>query len=44
MKTRTLVVLVLVVAFLAAGVLAMKTDAATSISDWFIALHGGGKH
>jgi len=42
MKTRTLVVLLLVVAVLAAGALVLRGQTEGSIADWFLSLHGGG--
>jgi len=44
MKTRTLVGLVLVVAILAIGALALRGEGRQSVKDWFISLHGGGSH
>jgi hypothetical protein len=44
MKTRTLAVLVLIVAFLAVGALVLRGEGRGSLVDWFMDLHGGGGH
>jgi len=43
MKTRTLAVLVIVVAILAVGAIALRGEGGRSVADWFISLHGGGR-
>ena len=42
MKTRTLIVLAVIVAALAAGALAIRADSGGVVADWFRSLHGGG--
>jgi hypothetical protein len=42
MKTRTLALLVVVVAILAVGAVVIRGEGGRSLADWFIALHGGG--
>jgi len=41
MTTRTLAVLVVVVALLAVGALVLRGDSGESVGHWFRALHGG---
>ncbi len=43
MKTRTLAVLVIVVAIIAVGTLVLRGEGGRSVADWFIALHGGAR-
>lgn len=42
MKTRTLVILVIVVAMIAVGTLVLRGEGGRSLADWFVSLHGGG--
>jgi hypothetical protein len=42
MKTRTLVALLVVVAVLVSGALALRADQQGSIASWLRSLHGGG--
>ena len=43
MKTRTLTVLIIVVAIIAVGTLVLRGEGGRSLADWFISLHGGGR-
>jgi hypothetical protein len=43
MKTRTLTVLLIVVAIIAAGTLVLRGEGGRSVADWFISLHGGAR-
>ena len=42
MRTRTLAILVIVVALIAVGTLVLRGEGGRSVADWFISLHGGG--
>ena len=42
MKTRTLAILVIVVALIAVGTLVLRGEGGRSVADWFMSLHGGG--
>jgi hypothetical protein len=42
MKTRTLAVLVAVVALIVVATLVLRGESGGSVADWFISLHGGG--
>jgi hypothetical protein len=42
MKTRTLVILVIVVAVIAGSTLMLRGEGGRSLADWFVSLHGGG--
>ena len=45
MKTRTLALLVIIVAIIAVGTLVLRGEGGKSIADWFVQLHwGGGRH